>query len=134
MKSWHQNVKRAPVAERTVDGLVFDSKSEARRWSELRLLERAGEISDLERQKQFRLAFNGRPVMIRSKGFPNGRPCTYTLDFQYMLAKTGEIVFEEHKGMDTPEARLRRAVVEALYNIEIIVTGPAAINTPRKAR
>ena len=37
----------------TVDGESFDSKREYRRWCELRLLERAGEITDLQRQFKF---------------------------------------------------------------------------------
>ena len=38
-----------------VDGLIFDSKKEANRWRELQLLQRAGEISKLERQCRFLL-------------------------------------------------------------------------------
>lgn len=40
-----------------VDGLTFDSAAEARRWGELRLLERAGEIRDLRRQVRYPLHF-----------------------------------------------------------------------------
>lgn len=130
-RSWLQNVKRSPPADRTsVEGHVFDSKAELARWETLKLLQRAGEIGELQRQQQFPLAFNGRPIKIRSKGFPNGRPCVYTVDFSY-IDETGRPVYEEFKGFDNPEARLRRAVVEALYGIEIIVTGPAASKTPR---
>lgn len=129
-RAWHQNIRRAPAAERTVDGIVFDSKSEARRWSELRLLERAGEIHDLHRQVNYALTIGTRPIKIRSAGFPRGRPCVYTADFTYINGN--ELVIEEHKGHDDPAARLRRAVVEAIYDIEIIVTGPAASNTPRR--
>lgn len=39
----------------TLDGIVFDSKKEARRYGELSMLQRAGEISDLELQKEFEL-------------------------------------------------------------------------------
>jgi hypothetical protein len=132
-RAWHQNIKRSSAADRTVDGIVFDSKSEARRWAELKLLERAGKISGLRRQDRLPLAIGGTEIKIRSKGFPNGRPCVYTADFSYCDWSRGVVsrVFEEHKGHDTPESRLRRAVVEAIYGIEIIVTGPAARNTPR---
>lgn len=131
-RSWHQNVRRAPATDRTsVEGHVFDSKAELRRWEELRLLQQAGEISGLERQRRFDLACCGRPVLIRSARYPNGRACFYTADFVY-LDRDGKPVVEEWKGHDSPESRLRRAVVEALYGIEIIVTGPAASKTPRK--
>jgi hypothetical protein len=130
-RAWHQNVKRSPAIERTVDGIVFDSKSEARRWAELSLLERAGQIRSLKRQVKYPLRIRGAPVLIRSAGYPNGRVCVYTADFTYTDNKSGHLFVEEHKGHDTPESRLRRAVVEAIYDIEIIVTGPAAGNTPR---
>ncbi len=132
-RAWHQNVKRASAAERTVDGIVFDSKSEAKRWAELRLLEQVGEIDNLERQVRLPISFHGRPVKIRSAGFPAGRPCVYTADFRYNLPGRDFAVWEEHKGHDDAVSRLRRAVVEAIYGIEIIVTGPAAADTPRKS-
>src|SRR5687767_7002985 len=103
-RSWHQRAKRSPASERTsADGLVFDSKAELRRWEELKLLERAGEISGLIRQQEFPLAFNGRAVLMRSGRYPNGRLCTYTVDFSYTDAK-GVATFEEFKGHDTPES------------------------------
>lgn len=130
-RAWHQNAKRSPASERTdALGNVFHSKSELRRWKELKLLEQIGEISVLERQKEFPLEINGRPVLIRSAGFPKGRPAKYTADFIYF--QNGKRVVEEHKGgVDDRESRLRRAIVEAIYRIEIIVTGPA--KTPRKS-
>lgn len=122
---------RSPPEERTSsDGVVFDSKAELRRWEELRLLQRAGKISGLRRQLVFLIEIDGRPVKIRSRGFPNGRPCKYTADFAYTDIAAGKRVWEEHKGVDSAESRLRRAIVEALYNVEIVVTGAAAKDTP----
>lgn len=103
-----------------IDGETFDSQAECRRWCELKLLERAGQISRLERQVKLALHFNGTPVKIRSKGFPNGRACKYTADFAYF--ENNVRVFEDYKGKDTEASRLRRAVVEAIYNVEIRVT------------
>lgn len=128
-RSWHQNVKKSPAADRTYDGEVFDSKAELKRWGELRVLELVGEISDLKRQVKFPLIINGRPVKIRSEGFPNGRACSYKLDFSY-IDKAGTQIYEENKGHDLGDSRLRRAVVETIYQIEITVTGAAARNTP----
>lgn len=118
-------IRRAPKDERTIDGIAFDSKAEMNRWLQLKLLERAGEISQLERQRAFTLAFEGRPVKIRSARYPNGKICQYHADFTY-IDKTGKLVVEECKGLDNEADRLRRAVVEALYGIEILVTGAAS--------
>ena len=37
----------------TINGIVFDSRKEARRWTELTLLLKAGQIKDLQRQVKF---------------------------------------------------------------------------------
>jgi hypothetical protein len=127
-RHWSQVTRRLPKALRTTsDGITFDSAGEKSRWHQLQLLERGGQIAALRRQVKFPLILaNGRPIKIRSAGFPNGRACNYRADFAYTVTGTGERVVEEHKGHDDPVARLRRAVVEALYNIEITLTGPAA--------
>lgn len=104
-----------------VGGERFDSEGEYGRWCELRLQERAGQISNLERQKVFPLEIDDKPVLIRSKGYPNGRRAKYTADFVYFQGN--ERVIEDFKGYDTAESRLRRAVVEAIYNVRITVTG-----------
>ena len=63
----------------TVDGLTFDSKHEAERWMELQALQKAGLISNLERQVKFELIpsqrIDGRVVE---------RALTYTADFVYL--------------------------------------------------
>lgn len=130
-RAWHQHVKRSPASERTsIEGIVFDSKAELRRWEELKLLEKAGEITGLVRQPRVAsMVIDGRQVVIRSAGFPNGRPARYTADFAYF--QNGNRIWEEYKGRDDRESRFRRAVVEAMFGIEIIVTGPAASKTPR---
>lgn len=132
-RAWHQQVKRSPASERTDEsGSVFDSKAELKRWNELKLLERVGVITGLIRQQQFNLAVNGRQIKIRSRGFPNGQPCRYTVDFSYWDVAAERRIFEEYKGRDSEASRLRRAVTEAIYQIEITVTGPAAKATPRR--
>jgi hypothetical protein len=55
-----------------VDGIRFASKKEARRYTELKLLERAGEITCLELQPKFPCVVNGKKV------------CTYIADFAYL--------------------------------------------------
>ena len=62
-----------------VDGILFDSAKEARRWAELKLLERAGEIKDLFRQMPFTLI----PAQRDDKGKVIERPVKYVADFVY---------------------------------------------------
>lgn len=105
----------------TVDGITFASQKEARRYQELKLLERAGFISGLELQPKFEFIINGKPVLIRSKGYPNGRRATYKADFRYFCLKRNEKVVEDAKSTPTrTEADvLRRALVEAIYGIRV---------------
>ena len=72
----------------TVGGLRFDSKAEARRWSELLLLQRAGEIYDLRRQV---------PFVLHVCGVKIGR---LILDFVYVETATQRVVYEDVKGGD----------------------------------
>ncbi len=127
-RAWHQRVKRLPREDRTSEGVVFDSKAEMLRWQELQMLERAGVIVNLQRQLIMPLVIGGQQVRIRSERYKHGRACIYTVDFSYR--ENGQRVYEESKGHDDPCSRLRRAVVEAIYGIEIRVTGAAAKHTP----
>lgn len=81
---------------------------------------RAGEITDLQLQPKYLLGDKHRPVLIRSKGYPNGRRAYYAADFSY-LNKRKELVIEDVKGVDTPVSRLKRAVVEAQYGVEVVL-------------
>lgn len=132
-------IRRAPKADRTgPDGVVFDSKAEMKRYAELKLLERAGEITDLRRQVKFPLVIDGRPVLIRSDGFPNGRACSYKADFAYREITNADAwpiqeTIEDYKGTSGEASRLRIAVVEAIYGIRIKITGAAALR-PRRTK
>lgn len=108
-------------AKRTiVDGIVFDSKREAKRYSELKIMERAKLIRDLKLQPRYPLlGFDGCPILIKSKGYPNGRRAVYVADFKYYDVSARQVVVEDVKGVDTPMSRLKRAIVEATYKIEI---------------
>ena len=132
-RAWHQRAKRLPREDRTSDDIVFDSKAEMLRWQELQMLERAGVIVNLQRQLIMPLVIGRQQVRIRSgRYYKNGRACIYTADFSYI--ENGYRVIEESKGHDDPCSRLRRAVVEAIYGIEIRVTGAAAKHTPPARR
>lgn len=102
-------------AQRTeVDGIVFHSKKEARRFSELKLLERAGEIEGLECQPKF-------PLHIMRSFWPGDYVnCgNYYADFRYTNLCDGEIIVEDVKGMKTPIYRLKKKMVEGIYGIQI---------------
>lgn len=112
-----------------VDGHKFDSKREAGRYLDLRVLERAGEVSGIELQPVYPLEVTRLvdgslvvvPVKIRSKGYPNGRRCSWKADFRYQCLRTGCQIVEDVKGFDDDRARFKRAVVEAIYGIEIVL-------------
>jgi hypothetical protein len=93
-----------------VDGIMFHSKKEAKRYSELKLLEKAGEISQLELQPKFIIEIEGIKI------------CNYIADFRYIDKKAqgnngqmGTTVVEDVKGVLTPVYRLKKKLVEALY-------------------
>ena len=92
-----------------VDGIKFDSKKEARRYSELTLLQRAGQISDLQLQREFELIPAQYETFERygktGKRLQDGqrcieKSCTYKADFSYM--KDGQLVVEDVKGYRDP--------------------------------
>jgi len=90
----------------TVDGITFASKKEAKRYQELRLLERAKEITDLILQPRFPLQIHGKSLG------------SYVGDFQYTVDGVREVV-EDVKGVRTPVYRLKKKIVEAIYGITI---------------
>ena len=92
-----------------VDGYVFASHAEARRYSELKLLEEAvGIINGLELQPKFALIVNGEKIG------------TYVADFAYTDLALQKRIIEDVKGFKTPVYRLKKKLVEALYGIEIV--------------
>jgi len=90
----------------SVDGISFASKKEARRYGELKLLERAGAIEYLDLQPRFELRCNGKPLKTAS-----GRNYTYIADFAY--SEHGKEIIEDCKGMRTEVYKLKRAIMEA---------------------
>jgi hypothetical protein len=97
----------------TVDGIEFDSKAEAKRWGELRLLERAGKIKNLERQVRYDLVVNGVNI-----GF-------YKADFRYWDQGSSQHVVEDVKGVRTPVFAIKAKLMKALHRVEIIEIGRA---------
>lgn len=124
-----RNTRKFANEPTVIDGHKFDSKREGKRYLDLKLLERAGEIANIELQPKFPLELqrmiDGRltlvPIKIRSKGYPNGRRCSYRADFRYQCRRTGQQIVEDVKGYDDDRARFKRAVVECIYEIEIVL-------------
>lgn len=92
-----------------IDGIRFASKKEARRYQDLMLLERAGEIANLVRQPRYPLTVNGLHV------------CTYVGDAEYAEVKSGRTVTEDTKGVLTPEFKLKAKLFHALYGREVTI-------------
>jgi len=100
-----------------VDGIRFASMKEARRYKELMLLARAGEITHLVLQPRFDL-WAATPM----RGGYHGIKCVgaYVADFQYRDQRIeGVTVVEDVKGMKTPMYRLKKKMAEACHCIEI---------------
>ena len=116
--------------KKLVDGIEFDSAKEARRWSELKLLEKAGEISDLRRQVKFVLIESQyeESSEVYQRGKNKGKPkrgkileheCSYIADFVYTDEKTGKTVVEDTKGFRTKDYIIKRKLLLERYKIRI---------------
>lgn len=89
------------------DGQKFDSVKEFNRWGCLRLLERAGKISDLKRQVSFEL-------IPKQEG---ERACSYVADFTYI--ENGKLVVEDCKGFKTDVYKIKKKLMKWVHGISI---------------
>ena len=100
----------SPKAARTIDGITFDSRREATRYADLKILQRAGVIGKIELQPSFQVAINGSLF------------CRYTADFSYYCKETDRVVIEDVKSTGTARDaayRLRKKAAELAYRIKI---------------
>ena len=105
-------IKAAPkyLNRRTVlDGIKFASQAEARRYTQLKLLERNGEVRGIKLQVPYRLEVGG--ILV----------CKYIADFVYEEKRKGEwaSVTEDCKGYLTPMYRLKKKLLRATHGIEL---------------
>ena len=109
-------------------GQVFDSKKEYKRFCELSLLERAGEITNLQRQVPYLLIPEQRApsTEVYKKGYRAGQPkpgpvlerkVVYIADFVYQ--ENGETVVEDTKGIKTKEYIIKRKLLLYRYGIRM---------------
>lgn len=113
----------------TVNGATFDSKREYNRYWELLLLERAGKISDLQRQVKFELlpaiyetiprvsVKTGKELKPQKKQVEAA--VNYIADFVYK-DEQGKTVVEDTKGFKTKEYILKRKMMLYFHGIKII--------------
>lgn len=105
------------------DGYVFDSKKEYRRYCELKLLERSGAITDLQRQVKFVLipAQREPPTIGKRGGVIKGKllekECSYYADFVYI--KNNKKIVEDTKGIRTADYIIKRKLMLHVHNIRI---------------
>lgn len=94
------------------DGIKFDSKLEAERYTQLKILERAGVIRDLELHPEYEL------IPLFRKNGRTWRRAVYKADFRYILCEDDKTIIEDVKGstaMITDVFRLKQKLFEYLY-------------------
>ena len=105
-----------------------DSRKEARRLAQLRLLEKAGEICNLRQQVKYVLIptqYETYPRFSKKgKRLKDGiklveRKVEYVADFVYTNAETGENIVEDTKGVRTKDYVLKRKLMYAVHGIKI---------------
>lgn len=127
MKMFRSNSSKYGNRKITRDGMTFDSIKEYRRWCELSLLERAGEITDLERQVKYVLipSLYAQDTMTAQGKVKRGklleRECSYVADFRY--TQDGETVVEDVKGYKKGQAyalfALKRKLMLYFHGISV---------------
>ena len=93
-----------------VDGISFDSKKEAARYGELRILMRAKEITDLKIHPRYPLSLNGIPIT------------TYEADFSYFCRVRNRQIVEDVKSPFTEKLntfQIKRRLMKAIHNIDV---------------
>lgn len=93
-----------------VDGIKFDSKREANRYCELKLLEKANEIRNLELQPRFLLQDK-----FKDKQGKTHRKIEYIADFMY-IDKEGRNVVEDVKGVLTDVYKIKKKMFLKIYD------------------
>ena len=95
-----------------IDGIKFDSKLEAERYEQLKILERAGVIRDLELQPEYEL------IPSFKKNGKTWRKTVYKADFRYILVEDDITIIEDVKGSTaviTDVFRLKQKLFEYKY-------------------
>lgn len=115
----------------TIDGIIFDSSHEASRYCELKLLQRAGKISDLRLQveyelipAQYKTVVEYTPKTHKPKNVQKliERKLSYIADFVYN--QDGKMVVEDAKGYKNGTAYdvfvIKRKLMLYIHGIQIV--------------
>lgn len=128
-RGWRRNGTKYNAQPTEVDGIKFDSKHEANRYCELKLLERAGTITDIRLQVKFvlipsqyapdevKILKSGKEKIVKGKCLEH--ECSYIADFVYTDLRTGETVVEDSKGVRTKEYVIKRKLMLWVHGIVI---------------
>lgn len=111
-----------------LDGIIFDSRKEANRYWELKMLEKAGQISNLQTQVKYELisAKYEECDEVYSRGIRKGQKkqgkcieqaCYYLADFVYEM--DGKVIVEDAKGMRTKEYIIKRKLMLDRFGIRV---------------
>jgi len=114
MAKFYSGTSKYHAKKTFVDGIKFDSKREAARYLELKALEKAGIIKNLERQIPY--------VLLEGVPGPEGkklRPMKYIADFRYEDS-SGNIITEDSKGFLTKEYKIKKRLMWQLLGINVI--------------
>lgn len=109
----------------TINGITFDSRREAIRYTQLMRKLAAGEICDLKRQVKYVLIpVQREPDRIGPRGGKHPgklleKEVAYFADFVYKDAKTGKFVVEDTKGVRTKEYIIKRKLMLYVFGIRI---------------
>ena len=94
-------------------GITFDSKWESERYLYLKSLEKAGRVKDLELQPRYNIMVNDQKI------------CAYVADFKYNKESADGIwedIVEDAKGVETPEFKLKKKLMKAVFDIDIYLS------------
>lgn len=106
MGSWNKYHAKKEI----IDGITFMSKMEAKRYIDLKMMQKGKIIEGLICQPKFKAIINGTKI------------CDIILDFQYFDKEKNTLVYEDVKGFDTPISKLKRKLLKALYpNVDVLL-------------
>lgn len=128
--AWNRSRAKYGNRKAVIDGITFDSEREAHRYTELKILEKAGKITGLQLQREFELIPEQREKtdQIYTQGKNKGRfkpgkllerKCSYVADFVYWDLENNCMVVEDTKGMRTKEYIIKRKLMLYKYGIRI---------------
>lgn len=121
MNNIYYNFKNNKYKNKKViyDGIKFDSKKEANRYAELKMLEKCGAIKELQLQKKFEL-IPSQYEFVNGKKQCVERSCNYKADFYYYDNNLKKWCCEDTKGFKTPEYIIKRKLMLYIHNIKIV--------------